>query len=167
MLTFTAGFARAGYSEIDQAQETAAALGLKSMPYVITPTEFAARLPQIIWHLDDPMADAAAIPLWFIAREARRHVKVVLSGEGADELFGGYGVYYQPSVVRAATRLPALGPVLGGRDGRPDTAGAAWQGAAAADRDTAAQPLHRQRQRLRERGNRRSHQVWRRHACTT
>ena len=106
MLTFTAGFARAGYSEIDEAQETAAALGLKSMPYVITPTEFTARLPQIIWHLDDPMADAAAIPLWFIAREARRHVKVVLSGEGADELFGGYGVYYQPSVVRAATRLP-------------------------------------------------------------
>jgi asparagine synthase (glutamine-hydrolysing) len=109
MLTFTAGFAWSGYSEIEQAQETAAALGLKSIPYVITPTEFVARLPQIIWHLDDPMADAAAIPLWFIAREARRHVKVVLSGEGADELFGGYGVYYQPNVVRAATRLPEWG----------------------------------------------------------
>jgi len=109
MLTFTAGFAWSGYSEIEQAQETAAALGLKSVPYVITPAEFAARLPQIIWHLDDPMADAAAIPLWFVAREARRHVKVVLSGEGADELFGGYGVYYQPSVVRAAPRLPGWG----------------------------------------------------------
>jgi asparagine synthase (glutamine-hydrolysing) len=109
MLTFTAGFAWSGYSEIEQAQETAAALGLKSVPYVITPAEFAARLPQIVWHLDDPMADAAAIPLWFVAREARRHVKVVLSGEGADELFGGYGVYYQPSVVRAAPRLPGWG----------------------------------------------------------
>jgi asparagine synthase (glutamine-hydrolysing) len=109
MLTFTAGFARPGYSEIEQAQETAAALGLKSVPYMITAQEFAARLPQIIWQLDDPMADAAAIPLWFVAREARRHVKVVLSGEGADELFGGYGVYYQPSVVRAATRLPGWG----------------------------------------------------------
>jgi asparagine synthase (glutamine-hydrolysing) len=109
MLTFTAGFARPGYSEIEQAQETAAALGLKSVPYVITAQEFAARLPQIIWQLDDPMADAAAIPLWFVAREARRHVKVVLSGEGADELFGGYGVYYQPSVVRASTRLPGWG----------------------------------------------------------
>ena len=109
MLTFTAGFARPGYSEIEQAQETAAELGLKSVPYVITAQEFAARLPQIIWQLDDPMADAAAIPLWFVAREARRHVKVVLSGEGADELFGGYGVYYQPSVVRAATRLPGWG----------------------------------------------------------
>jgi asparagine synthase (glutamine-hydrolysing) len=109
MLTFTAGFAWSGYSEIEEAQETAAALGLKSVPYVVTPAEFVARLPQIIWHLDDPMADAAAIPLWFIAREARRHVKVVLSGEGADELFGGYGVYYQPGVVRAATRLPEWG----------------------------------------------------------
>jgi asparagine synthase (glutamine-hydrolysing) len=109
MLTFTAGFARSGYSEIEEAQETAAALGLKSVPYVITPAEFAARLPQIVWQLDDPMADAAAIPLWFVAREARRHVKVVLSGEGADELFGGYGVYYQPGVVRAATRLPGWG----------------------------------------------------------
>ncbi|MGH3216589.1 MAG: asparagine synthase (glutamine-hydrolyzing) [Trebonia sp.] len=109
MLTFTAGFARPGFSEIEQAQETAAALGLKSVPYVITAQEFAARLPQIIWQLDDPMADAAAVPLWFVAREARRHVKVVLSGEGADELFGGYGVYYQPSVVRAATRLPGWG----------------------------------------------------------
>src|SRR5580692_1276874 len=105
MLTFTAGFARAGYSEIEEAQETAAAIGLRNIPYVITPQEFAARLPQIIWQLDDPMADAAAVGLWFVAREARRHVKVVLSGEGADELFGGYGVYYQPGVVRAATKL--------------------------------------------------------------
>jgi len=109
LMTFTAGFAWSGYSEIEEAQETAAALGLKSVPCVITAAEFAARLPQIIWHLDDPMADAAAVGLWFAAREARRHVKVVLSGEGADELFGGYGVYYQPSVVRAAPRMPGWG----------------------------------------------------------
>jgi asparagine synthase (glutamine-hydrolysing) len=106
MLTFTAGFARPGYSEIEEAQQTAAALGLRNVPYLITPQEFAARLPQVIWQLDDPLADAAAVGLWFAAREARRHVKVVLSGEGADELFGGYGVYYQPGVVRAATKLP-------------------------------------------------------------
>jgi asparagine synthase (glutamine-hydrolysing) len=118
MLTFTAGFARSGYSEIEEAQETAAALGLRNIPYVITSQEFAARLPQIIWHLDDPMADAAAVGLWFVAREARRHVKVVLSGEGADELFGGYGVYYQPGVVRAATQLGpgrSLAQVMAGR----------------------------------------------------
>jgi asparagine synthase (glutamine-hydrolysing) len=109
MPTFTAGFARPGYSEIDEARQTAAALGLRNFSYLITPQEFAASLPQIIWQLDDPLADAAAVGLWFAAREARRHVKVVLSGEGADELFGGYGVYYQPGVVRAATRLPGSG----------------------------------------------------------
>ena len=102
---------------------------------MIRPDEFAAKLPQIIWHLDDPMADAAAIGLWFVAREARRQVKVVLSGEGADELFGGYGVYYQPGVVRAATKLPGWGTVLGPGDGRPDTGRAEGQGPARADRD--------------------------------
>src|ERR1700733_6333023 len=109
LLTFTVGFEREGYSEIDHALETATALGVKSVPYVITAEEFAAALPRIIWHLDDPMADAAAVPLWFAAREARKHVKVVLSGEGADELFGGYGVYYQPGVVRAGKALPSWG----------------------------------------------------------
>src|ERR1700723_1020078 len=118
MSTFTAGFARAGYSEIEEAQETAAALGLRNVPYVITSQEFVARLPEIIWQLDDPMADAAAVGLWFVAREARRHVKAVLSGEGADELFGGYGVYYQPGVVRAATKIGpgrSLAQAMGGR----------------------------------------------------
>jgi asparagine synthase (glutamine-hydrolysing) len=109
LLTFTVGFETAGYSEIDRAQETAAALGLKSIPYVITAEEFFAQLPRIVWHLDDPMADAAAVPLWFAARQASRQVKVVLSGEGSDELFGGYAVYHQPSVVRAVKQLPGWG----------------------------------------------------------
>jgi asparagine synthase (glutamine-hydrolysing) len=115
LLTFTVGFEREGYSEIDMATATATALGLKSVPYVISPEEFVACLPRIVWHLDDPMADAAAVPLWFAAREARKHVKVVLSGEGADELFGGYGVYYQPGVVRAGQALPGWGRAAVGR----------------------------------------------------
>ncbi|HEX7266514.1 MAG TPA: asparagine synthase (glutamine-hydrolyzing), partial [Streptosporangiaceae bacterium] len=111
LLTFTVGFEQEGYSEIDQAQETAAAIGVKSVPYVISSEEFFHYLPQIIWHLDDPMADAAAVPLWFVAREASKHVKVVLSGEGADELFGGYAIYHQPGVVRAGEHLPGWGRV--------------------------------------------------------
>ncbi len=103
---FTVGFEREGFTEIDLAYQTATALGLKQVSYVITPEEFLACLPRIVWHLDDPMADAAAVPLWFAAREARKQVSVVLSGEGADELFGGYGVYYQPGVVRAGKALP-------------------------------------------------------------
>jgi asparagine synthase (glutamine-hydrolysing) len=111
LLTFTVGFEREGYSEIDRAQETAAAIGVKSIPYVISPEEFFHYLPQIIWHLDDPMADAAAVPLWFVAREASKYVKVVLSGEGSDELFGGYAIYHQPGVVRAGEHLPDWGRV--------------------------------------------------------
>src|SRR5215470_14537886 len=109
LLTFTVGFEREGYSEIDRAQETAAAIGVRSIPYVISREEFFHHLPQVIWHLDDPMADAAAVPLWFVAREASKHVKVVLSGEGSDELFGGYAIYHQPGVVRAGERLPDWG----------------------------------------------------------
>src|SRR5258707_1153152 len=93
LLPFTVGFERDGYSEIELAQDTAAALGVKSLPYVISGDEFFANLPRIIWHLDDPMADAAAVPLWVVVREASRYVKVVRSGEGADELVGGDRVY--------------------------------------------------------------------------
>jgi asparagine synthase (glutamine-hydrolysing) len=109
LLTFTVGFEREGYSEIEVAQDTAASLGVTSLPYVISADEFFANLPRIIWHLDDPMADAAAVPLWFVAREASRYVKVVLSGEGSDELFGGYRVYQERSLVRAGERLPDWG----------------------------------------------------------
>jgi asparagine synthase (glutamine-hydrolysing) len=115
LLTFTVGFELEGYNEIDEAMATATALGVKSIPYVIGPEEFLAELPRIIWHLDDPMADAAAVPLWFAAREARKHVKVVLSGEGADELFGGYNIYHQRGVVRAGQALPGWGRTTLGR----------------------------------------------------
>jgi asparagine synthase (glutamine-hydrolysing) len=125
---FTVGFQHEGYSEIDLAAETAAALGLKPVGYLISPDEFLACLPRIVWHLDDPMADAAAVPLWFAAREARRQVKVVLSGEGADELFGGYGVYYQPGLVRAGRALPGWSRQTIGRVAAELPAGARGKG---------------------------------------
>jgi asparagine synthase (glutamine-hydrolysing) len=105
----TVGFGEDGYSEIELALQTAAAVGVKAIPYVITAEEFFAELPRIVWHLDDPMADVTAVPLWFAAREAARQVKVVLSGDGADELFGGYPIYHQPGVVRAGGQLPGWG----------------------------------------------------------
>jgi asparagine synthase (glutamine-hydrolysing) len=71
-------------------------------------------LPLIVWYLDDPVADPALVPLWFIAREARRHVKVVLSGEGADELFGGYTIYREPISLSAFEKVPgALRKAMG------------------------------------------------------
>ncbi len=106
LLTFTTGFEREGYSEIDVAAESAAAIGVEHIVKVVSPTEMMQALPLIVWYLDDPVADPALVPLYFIAREARRHVKVVLSGEGADELFGGYTIYREPISLRPLQRLP-------------------------------------------------------------
>jgi len=106
LLTFTTGFERQGFSEIDVAAESAAAIGVKHITKVVTPQEMMDALPLIIWYLDDPVADPALVPLYFIAREARKHVKVVLSGEGADELFGGYTIYREPISLRHLTAAP-------------------------------------------------------------
>jgi asparagine synthase (glutamine-hydrolysing) len=115
LITFTTGFQREGFSEVDVAAESARALGVRHVVKTVSPQEMMDTLPLIVWYLDDPVADPALVPLYFVAREARRHVKVVLSGEGADELFGGYNIYREPLSLRALTSLP--GPVraaLGG-----------------------------------------------------
>jgi asparagine synthase (glutamine-hydrolysing) len=104
--TFSVGFERDGYSEVDVARETAQALDLENISYIISPEEYLAELPKIIWHMDDPLADPAAVPLYFVAREARKHVKVVLSGEGADELFGGYNIYREPQSLQMFNYIP-------------------------------------------------------------
>ncbi|EOM78176.1 asparagine synthase (glutamine-hydrolyzing) [Rhodococcus rhodnii] len=106
LVTFTTGFEREGYSEIDVAAESAEAIGARHITRVVGPEEFAAAVPSVIWYLDDPVADPSLVPLWFIAREARKHVKVVLSGEGADELFGGYTIYREPLSLKPFERLP-------------------------------------------------------------
>lgn len=105
--TFTVGFEKEGYSEIDLAIDTAYELNVDHTAYTVTPQEFMEELPKIIWHMDDPVADPAAIPLYFAAREARKDVKVVLSGEGADELFGGYNIYREPQALKWFSLLPA------------------------------------------------------------
>jgi len=103
---FTAGFGDAGYSEIEVAQDTARQLGVRLTPTLVTDADVLRELPRIAWHLDDPVADPSLIPLWFLARTAARHVTVVLSGEGADELFGGYRIYREPASLAPLDRLP-------------------------------------------------------------
>jgi asparagine synthase (glutamine-hydrolysing) len=106
LITFTTGFEREGYSEVDVAAESAAAIGARHIVKVVGPAEFAAAIPEIVWYLDDPVADPALVPLYFVAKEARKHVKVVLSGEGADELFGGYTIYREPLSLKPFEYLP-------------------------------------------------------------
>lgn len=104
--TFSVGFEIDGFSEINVAKETAEKLNVENIDYVITPEEYLSELPTIIWHMDEPMADPAAVPLYFVAREASKHVKVALSGEGADELFGGYNIYREPQSLKAFSYAP-------------------------------------------------------------
>jgi asparagine synthase (glutamine-hydrolysing) len=106
LITFTTGFEREGFSEVDVAIASAEAIGARHVSKVVTPAEFVEALPEIVWYLDEPVADPALVPLFFIAREARKHVKVVLSGEGADELFGGYTIYREPLSLKPFEYLP-------------------------------------------------------------
>ncbi|HEX7322190.1 MAG TPA: asparagine synthase (glutamine-hydrolyzing) [Mycobacterium sp.] len=106
LITFTTGFEREGFSEVDVAVASAEAIGARHVTKVVSPSEFVAALPEIVWYLDDPVADPALVPLFFVAREARKHVKVVLSGEGADELFGGYTIYREPLSLKPFNYLP-------------------------------------------------------------
>jgi asparagine synthase (glutamine-hydrolysing) len=106
LITFTTGFEREGFSEVDVAIASAEAIGARHVAKVVSPAEFVEALPEIVWYLDEPVADPALVPLFFIAREARKHVKVVLSGEGADELFGGYTIYREPLSLKPFDYLP-------------------------------------------------------------
>ena len=106
LITFTTGFEREGFSEVDVAVASAEAIGARHVTKVVSQAEFVAALPEIVWYLDEPVADPALVPLFFIAREARKHVKVVLSGEGADELFGGYTIYREPLSLKPFGYLP-------------------------------------------------------------
>ncbi|AVM25106.1 asparagine synthase (glutamine-hydrolyzing) [Bacillus pumilus] len=106
--TFSVGFQQDGFSEVDVAKETADKLGLENFSAVISPEEYMNELPKIVWHLDDPLADPAAIPLYFVAKEAKKQVTVVLSGEGADELFGGYNIYREPLSLKPFESVPSM-----------------------------------------------------------
>ena len=104
--TFTVGFADKQYDETDYASEFSSVIGVKNFAYRITPEEYWENLGKIQYHMDEPLADAASAALYFVNREAARQVKVCLSGEGADEFFGGYNIYKEPFTVSWYDRLP-------------------------------------------------------------
>lgn len=92
VLAFTAGFDIPGAAdERDAAAHAARAAGARHVTLDVTRADVFRHLPEIVACMDDPAADYAIIPTWFLARRAREEVKVVLSGEGGDEIFGGYG----------------------------------------------------------------------------
>ena len=107
--TFTVGFESPDgdrYNEIHFAKEFADTIGVKHIAKVITPEEYWSNFPKIQYHMDEPLADPAAIALYFVSKLASEHVKVVMSGEGADELFGGYRIYQEPITLTPYDKLP-------------------------------------------------------------
>lgn len=106
--TFSIGFGD-GQGEVNEAvfaRETARRLGTRHHEVSVSAEEYRDLLPAIIAAQEDPVADPSAPALYFLAREARRHVTVVLSGEGADELFAGYPIYGEPYALRPFEYLP-------------------------------------------------------------
>ena len=107
--TFTVGFESPDgdrYNEIHFAEKFAETIGVENISKVITPEEYWETFPLIQYHMDEPLADPAAIALYFVSKLASEHVKVVMSGEGADELFGGYRIYQEPYTLTAYDKLP-------------------------------------------------------------
>jgi asparagine synthase (glutamine-hydrolysing) len=129
--TFSVGYSEERYSELAYARQTAAALGTEHHEVSVSATGFFGALPQLVYHEDEPITWPSSVPLYFVSQLARQHVAVVLTGEGADELFAGYQRYrhyqrdrrlaaaysYFPSPLRSLlrqsiTHLPGLAPNL-------------------------------------------------------
>ena len=91
--SFSVGFEERGYSELAYARLAARAIGADHREIVVSPHQFFQALPRMVWQEDEPIAFPSSIPLYFVSRLARDHVKVVMTGEGADELFLGYNRY--------------------------------------------------------------------------
>ena len=91
--TFSVGYEEEKYSELPYAQDFSSVVGVPNIANKVSADEFFDAVPEIQYFMDEPLPNPSEIPLYFLAKNARRYVKVVLSGEGADELFGGYPMY--------------------------------------------------------------------------
>ena len=104
--TFTVGYDNKKYSEIDYAKELSEKIKVKNISKKISKEEYFDKFSLIQYHMDEPLADPSAVALYFVANTASKHVKVALSGEGADEIFGGYNIYHEPYSVSWYNKIP-------------------------------------------------------------
>ena len=104
--TFTVGFDFGEkYNEISWAEALSKEIGVEHHTHLISSEEFWDAVPTVQYHMDQPLADPSCVALYFVSRLASRYVKVVLSGEGADELFGGYTCYNDPRVFKVYQKI--------------------------------------------------------------
>jgi len=104
--TFTVGYDNKKYSEIDYAKDLSKKIDVKNISKKITKEEYFDKFSMIQYYMDEPLADPSAAALYFVANTASKHVKVALSGEGADEIFGGYNIYHEPYSISWYNKIP-------------------------------------------------------------
>ena len=107
--TFSVGFDYKDFNETNYAAELSDELGIENYRKMVTADEFFEALPQIQYHMDEPQSNLSSVPLWFLAQLASEQVTVVLSGEGADELFAGYAFYEDVSSLARFKRIVPRG----------------------------------------------------------
>ena len=103
--TFSIGFEEESFSELPYARLTAQRYNADHHELIVK-CEIEGLLPKLVWHSDEPSADSSAVPTYFLSKFAREHVKVIVSGDGGDELFGGYETYAAYNVARLYRRIP-------------------------------------------------------------
>ena len=104
--TFTVGYDNKKYSEIDYAKEFSDKINVSNVSKKISKEEYFKEFSNVQYYMDEPLADASAVMLYFLSKTASKHVKVCLSGEGADEIFGGYNIYHEPYSVSWYNKIP-------------------------------------------------------------
>ena len=104
--TYTVGYDNPKYDEISYAKDLSEKLGINNVSKKITKKEYMKAFPSIMYHMDEPLADPSAIALYFVAQIAAKDVKVVMSGEGADEFFCGYNTYREEVDQSWYMRIP-------------------------------------------------------------
>lgn len=106
--SFSIGFDVEGYNELNFAKKTAEYLGIENISINVSEQEYIKALPSVAYYMDDPLADPSCVGIYLLSEEARKHVKVVLSGEGSDELFGGYNIYKEYYSLKPFSYLPEV-----------------------------------------------------------
>jgi len=104
--TFSIGFEEESYSELDYARLVAHNFRTEHYEQVVNPDHLEDLLPSLIWHAEEPLADASMIPAYYVSQLARRHVKMVLCGDGGDEIFAGYDTFPAHYAARLYKRIP-------------------------------------------------------------
>ena len=112
-MTFTVGYSGSdGINEFDYSRLVSEHVGTAHHEVSLSPRQFSDWIPTLAWHLDEPVGDSACVPLFFLAQQARQHATVLHSGEGADEILGGYSIYRKMLLLSRLQAGP-LGVVAG------------------------------------------------------